>query len=210
MPLYALAREFDQGLDQAAREEIMVRTICAATWFPTVRWIRSYFVDEPGRLTSLCLYEGPTLDLVRKHTLHTRVPFTHIREVEERLPEATIALIPEKPTSEGNPEERPLFMVRRSFPPGITEAELGSAWMRTAQCAAEIAELTWVRTYWDDELKRSSCIFLAPDRATVEDHVRRSRLPADSVEQVGENHPALWAEIYDSFGLPRHWEPART
>jgi hypothetical protein len=207
MPLFTLAREFDPGMSEAAREEIMVRTISAATWFPEVRWIRSYYVDEPGRLETLCLYEGPTLDLVRQHTLHCRVPFNQIREVEERLPATTIALTPEGANESVGAETRALFMVRRTFPIDITAAELGSAWMRTAQCATEIPDLSWVRTYWDDELKQSSCIFQAPKKATVEEHIWRSRLPAESVDQVGENHPALWADVYDSFGIPRHWEP---
>jgi hypothetical protein len=206
MPLFTLWREFDPTLDEEAREAIMVRTISAATWFPSVRWIRSYFVDEPGRLNTLCVYEGPTLDLVRQHTLHCRVPFIHIREAEERLPDSTLALTSR--SIGAVPDGRPLFMVKRSFPRGISEAELGGAWMRTAQCAAEIPSLSWVRSYWDDERKESACVFLAPDKATIGEHIRRSRVPADSVEQVGENHPALWAHVYDSLGIPRHWELA--
>lgn len=60
-----------------------MRAIGACEWFPGVRWHRSYYIDEPGPLLSLCAYEGPTLGAVREQSILCAVPFMEIREAVE-------------------------------------------------------------------------------------------------------------------------------
>jgi len=57
-------------------------------------------------------------------------------------------------------------------------------------------------SYLDGERGYAWGVYLAPAGAA---------LPApapgiDSIERVVENHPAMWAWVYESLNIPKHWE----
>jgi len=194
MPLFTLWRVLDHRLNEQERQNITKRAIGACEWFPGVRWQRSFFVDEPGRLLSLCVYEGPTLEAVRDQSIRCAVPFMEIRPAVE--------LTPPGGDGPGPLAAEPLFMVQRQFPAGTPldaiEHRLSSA--------AELQGVTWMRSYVDAERSLARCVVEAPSREAVQQHARACGLPSAAEEAVGEDHPAFWAHIYDSFYLPRHWE----
>ncbi|MGD9934427.1 MAG: DUF4242 domain-containing protein [Dehalococcoidia bacterium] len=194
MALFTLWRVLDHTLNEQERENISVRAIGACEWFPGVRWQRSFFVDEPGRLLSLCVYQGPTLEAVREQSIRCAVPFLEIREVT--------ALTAQGHDGPGPLAAEPLFMVERQFP---AETPL-DAIAHALRSAADQQGVTWLRSYVDGERGSARCVLEAASSDAVRDHSQVHGLPCDSIESVGENHPAFWADIYDSFYLPRHWE----
>lgn len=196
MPLFTLWRVLDHTLNEQERDGISVRAIGAGEWFPGVLWHRSYYIDEPGRLFSLCAYEGPTLEAVRQQSTLCAVPFMEIREAVEIAGPASVDRGPQ--LTEG------LFMVRRDFGRGVTCEAVARA-LAIANAGGEVG---WIRSYLDVERGTTHCILQAENKDAVREHAAKHHLPFGDVEAVGENHPAFWADVYDSFGLPRHWEQA--
>ncbi len=194
MPLFNLWRVLDHALNQGEREGISVRAIGACEWFPGVRWQRSFFVDEAGRLVSLCVYEGPTLEAVRDQSVRCAVPFMEIRQVT--------ALAPPGRDGPGPLDGEQLYMVERQFAAGIDTGAIEQA-LRSAR---NLHRVTWLRSYVDAERRSTRCVLDAPSSEAVERHAHANGLPYAVIEAVGENHPSSWADVYDGFGLPRHWE----
>lgn len=210
MPLFLLPRKFDPNLSDEEKEFSLIQMISAGTWFPEVRWQRSYFVDEPDRLQTWCLYEGPSQAEVIRHTLHCGAPYEEAIAVEEWLPGSETGLLSRDISAASTParEDDHYYLVERTFADGTEPDEIGAAFMRSGQCAAELPRLYWVRTFWSEERTKSWCVFRAPDRDLIAQHSERSIIPCDLIETVGENHPSLWGHIYDMLGLERHWGPA--
>jgi sporulation protein YlmC with PRC-barrel domain len=63
----------------------------------TVRWIRSYVLDEhDGGLGSVCVYEADSTDAIRRHAAAAQLPVTEIVKVAD-----TVIVRPDpKPTGE--------------------------------------------------------------------------------------------------------------
>ncbi len=204
MPKFAIWRELDPSLDQTEREELTVQLLIAASFFPSVRWSRSYVIDEPGRLQSLCVYEAPVKRMVSNFSLCFAVPYSEIREVKETLPDAYIP-------AELNrvPEGARLYMIDRQFPDATNDEDVLAIGMRAAFCCSVMPEIAWVRSYWDADRKTGRCIYWATDPVHLQVHAERTiMLPCDLIEEVFEEVPANWVEMYDGLGLDRHWEPA--
>lgn len=89
MTLFAIWRELDPTLSENEREAITIRSIGALEWFPHVRWVRSFVIDEPCRLESLCTYEARSVEELRETSLRCAVPFVEIRPVEEAVTTAS-------------------------------------------------------------------------------------------------------------------------
>lgn len=208
MTLFVVRRKYEPYVPPEQVEQMMTLLISSGTWFPAVAWQRSYFWETAGVQESLCVYEGPSREGVYRHGTYCGLPATNVAPVEEWLPGSETGLLSRDISAENTPaapDDR-YFAVERTFDPALAEDEIGGAWLRSGQCAAEIPRLYWVRTYWSEEDRKAWCIFRAPNAELVAQHSRRSVLPADWIQEVSENHPRDWGHIYNAFGLPRHWE----
>ena len=201
MPLFAISRELDPQLRPDEREAMTMRSLIVGAFFPAVRWQRSFVIDQPDRLSSLCIFEGPSLPEVAEVSRCARVPFSEIREVTEDLPSDWI-----DPESNRTPEGAKRYLIYRTIPPEWGDDEFGGAIKRSTLCIGEHDELAWDRSYGDAALRNSWCIFWAPNAQMLEDHAHWTRLPCDTVDEVVEVLPSEWAHVYDGLGLPRHWE----
>lgn len=201
MPTFAIWRELDPALNQEEREELTFQLLIAASFFPSVKWSRSYVIDEPGRLQSLCVYEAPVKRLISNFSSCFAVPYSEIREVNETLPDAYIP-------AEMNrvPDGGRLYMIDRQFPVDTTDDDLEAIGMRAAFCCSVMPEISWVRSYWDPARKSGRCIYWATDPAHLRIHSERTPMPSDDIEEVVEELPSNWAGLYDGLGLERHWE----
>jgi hypothetical protein len=56
----------------------------ALTDLPDVKWIRSYYSVEEGKM--YCEFEAPHADLVYEHALQAKMPIDSVRIVTELLP----------------------------------------------------------------------------------------------------------------------------
>ena len=201
MPTFAISRECDPALSLQEREMLTIQLIIGSSFMPSVHWIRSYAIERPDRLASVCVYEAPTKSILSTFSRCWPVPFTEIREVRESLPDDFVA-----PESNRAPEGSRLYMIQRQFPADLTEDELGAVGMRAAFCASMISGISWVRSYWDEERKFSRCFYRAISPAFLEDHARRTVMPVDAIDEVHESGPSSFSGLYDGFGLPLHWE----
>ena len=86
MALFTLWRELDHTMDEAERENMTIRSIGSLEWYPGVHWLHSWVIDEPGRLESLCVYEGPNQQKVEEALMRCSVPFVEVREAQIFLP----------------------------------------------------------------------------------------------------------------------------
>lgn len=201
MPLFAVWRDLDPSTPPGEREAMNFRTIAALLVSPGVQWLRSFVVDRPGDWRSLCLYEGPSADEVAYRSTYCQVPFREVRPVVEVLPsDYGLAIQPE-----ADPDA-PLFLVRRSMEPTISEDELEALTFRAAGCLSGFAGLRWERSFWDAERKESACLYRAPSQEILRQHAELARISCDSIEQVIEAHPREWEAIYDAYGVPKYWE----
>ncbi len=181
MPLFLIPRNLRPGMSEEERELLMAMVISAGTWFPDVKWQRSYAVDEPDRVLSWCAYRGPTHAQVSRHAIQCGAPFERVTPVEEWLP------------AEGTANKEGLakgyLLVERTFGPEVR----GSAAREMLQGSQELAKadgLTWVRSFWSEDQHRSWCVLTGDDAELARDHARKSGLPCDAVELVLENHPS--------------------
>lgn len=79
----------------------------------------------------------------------------------------------------------PRFIIEREIPGigGSSDADLAGA----ARISSEVLErigpsIQWVESFVTDN--KTYCIYLAPDRATIERHAKESGFPANSIQQV--------------------------
>ena len=124
MPTFAISRECDPALSLQEREMLTIQLIIGSSFMPSVRWIRSYAIERPDRLASVCVYEAPTKSILATFSRCWPVPFTEIREVRESIPDDFVA-----PESNRAPEGSRLYMIQRQFPADMTEEELGAVGM---------------------------------------------------------------------------------
>lgn len=83
MPKYILVRTVgevsEEEMDAAAKKSIEVMD-----QMPGVRWIRSYYSAEEGKL--YCEYEAPSVELVFEHAQRAELPLDHCSVVQELEP----------------------------------------------------------------------------------------------------------------------------
>ena len=199
MPLFTLWRTFAPDLNATELELVTVRMVTGATWFPDVLWHRSYGIDEPGRIEGFCVYEGPTEQIVGGLSSHCRVPYDAIREVQECRADDSGAGMDEVPDGIS------LFLVERELPASTSPDRLREMNLDSTSGSPEVS---WLRSYWDPGRNISRCIFRATSREGLAAAMGGAAVQLRAMAPVQLNHPALWAELYDSIGLRRHWETA--
>lgn len=84
MPLYRIRRDVGQ-LSQEEMDAAAFRAIVCAPQFPGLKWIRSYWDRETGRLD--CIYEAANATQIEEHAATARIPCDQVRPVDEVMPE---------------------------------------------------------------------------------------------------------------------------
>lgn len=82
MPKYIVVRTVGQ-LSEADIEAASLKSLEAVDQMPGVRWIRSYYSAEEGKL--YCEYEAPSAELIFEHARRARIPIDHASEVVREL-----------------------------------------------------------------------------------------------------------------------------
>jgi len=82
MPKYIVVRTVGQ-LSEEEIEAAGLRSVETLDQMPEVRWIRSYYSAEEGKL--YCEYEAPSAELVFEHAQRAGIPIDHAAEVVREL-----------------------------------------------------------------------------------------------------------------------------
>ncbi|MEX2229547.1 MAG: nickel-binding protein [Dehalococcoidia bacterium] len=200
MPLYTILRQVDASLSDAELDALVGRMIGGAIQFEGVRWQRSYTWDGGEAVHSMCVYEGPSLEAVRRHSELCAVPFSEIREVIEYLP----TLHPEAAHGRASADAN-FYLVTRRLPLDTAPGEPDAPLFRSATGLASPG-ISWIRSFWDDEWRRFRSIYVASHASLIETHARLSGIRCDEILRVDEQLPSDWVAWYDAMGAPRHWE----
>ena len=83
MPKYILTRTVGE-LSEEELEAAALRSLEALEQVPGVRWIRSYYSAEEGKI--YCEYEAPSAELVFEHAQRARIPLDRAEVVRELEP----------------------------------------------------------------------------------------------------------------------------
>jgi hypothetical protein len=83
MPKYIVFRTVGK-LSEEEIEAASSRSLEALDRMPEVRWIRSYYSAEEGKL--YCEYEAPSAELIFEHAQRAGLPFDHAEVVRELEP----------------------------------------------------------------------------------------------------------------------------
>jgi hypothetical protein len=83
MPKYIVFRTVGT-LTEEEIEAAGVRSVEALDLIPEVRWIRSYYSAEEGKI--YCEYEAPSAELILEHAQRAGIPFDHAEVVRELEP----------------------------------------------------------------------------------------------------------------------------
>ena len=83
MPKYLIYRNVGQ-VSETDHAVAAKRSIQVLEGMPEVRWIRSYYSAEEGKM--YCEYEAPSLDLLYEHARRAQVPIDGYTVVEELEP----------------------------------------------------------------------------------------------------------------------------
>ncbi len=83
MPKYHVVRTVGQ-LAEEDIEAAVQRSLEAVDQLPGVRWIRSYYSAEEGKL--YCEYEAPSAELVFEHARRAQLPIDRADVVQELEP----------------------------------------------------------------------------------------------------------------------------
>jgi hypothetical protein len=196
---FLVLREMDPAMTEGEREGLNSRVIVTLALHPGVHWLRSYVVDVPGRFESVCVYEGPDSGAVAYRSDYCRVPYREIRQVSESLP-AAYGVARQPPSSHS------FFVVKRQFPIGISDEDLEAAVFRSADCLRAFNGVRWERSFWDPARSLSHCVYRAPSKAIIAEHAALARIPANNIDEAVEAHPSQWAEMFESFGVPKYWD----
>ena len=83
MPKYIIARTVGQ-ISEEELEAASMRSIEALDQLPEVRWIRSYYSAEEGKI--YCEYEAPSVELIYEHARMAGLPVDRCSVVQELEP----------------------------------------------------------------------------------------------------------------------------
>ncbi len=83
MPKYIVFRTLGE-ISEEEIEAASLRSIETLDQMPEVRWIRSYYSAEEGKI--YCEYEAPSVELVLEHARRAGIPFDRAEVVRELEP----------------------------------------------------------------------------------------------------------------------------
>lgn len=83
MPKYIVFRTVGK-ISEEEIEAASLRSIETLDQMPEVRWIRSYYSAEEGKI--YCEYEAPSVELVLEHARRAGIPFDRAEVVRELEP----------------------------------------------------------------------------------------------------------------------------
>ena len=83
MPKYLIHRTVGQ-VSEKDLEAATYRSFDVLAEMPNVRWVRSYYSAEEGKV--YCEYEAPNLELLMEHARRTEIPFDGASVVRELEP----------------------------------------------------------------------------------------------------------------------------
>jgi Nickel responsive protein SCO4226-like len=83
MPIYLAHRTVVESSEEDL-EAAFVRAKEAADQMPEVRWIRSYYSADEGKI--YCEYEAPSVEAIVEHARRVGIPFDHAEVVWELEP----------------------------------------------------------------------------------------------------------------------------
>jgi hypothetical protein len=79
----------------------------------------------------------------------------------------------------------PQFVIEREIPGAgsLSEAQIREVSLRSLQALRDIGpQIQWLHSYVTED--KVYCVYLAPDEETIQDHARRSSIPANRVSAV--------------------------
>ena len=79
----------------------------------------------------------------------------------------------------------PQFVIERDIPGAgsLSEAQIREVSLRSLQSLKDIGpQIQWLHSYVTED--RIYCVYLAPDEATIQEHARRTGIPANRVSAV--------------------------
>lgn len=83
MPRFLIARTVGQ-LTDAQIADAAQRAISALSEFPKVKWIRTYYLAEEGKM--YCEYEAPDIEMIYAHARRAEIPVDSVRMASELQP----------------------------------------------------------------------------------------------------------------------------
>jgi hypothetical protein len=83
MPKYIVFRTVGQVSEEEI-EAASLRSIEALEHMPDIRWIRSYYSAEEGKI--YCEYEAPSVEAIIEHARQAGIPVDHAEVVRELEP----------------------------------------------------------------------------------------------------------------------------
>jgi hypothetical protein len=86
MNLYAIRRRDFWGTPEALQETAAKSAQVGAEMSDDIRWIRTYVVqEESGKLGTVCLYEGTSIEKVREQAERTGMPADEITLIADTV-----------------------------------------------------------------------------------------------------------------------------
>lgn len=89
----------------------------------------------------------------------------------------------------------PQYVIERDIPGAgsLNEAQIREVSLRSLQALKDIGpQIQWLHSYVTED--KVYCVYLAPDEETIQEHARRSNIPASRVSAVrrliGPNNPS--------------------
>jgi hypothetical protein len=79
----------------------------------------------------------------------------------------------------------PQYVIEREVPGAgkLTDEQLKAVSMKSLESLGQLgAEIQWIHSYVTDD--KIYCVYRAPDEAMVQEHARRTGIPADRVSTV--------------------------
>jgi len=79
----------------------------------------------------------------------------------------------------------PQFVIEREIPGAgsLTEVQIRDLSLRSLQSLKDMGtQIQWIHSYVTDD--KVYCVYLAPDEDTIQEHARRTGIPADRVSAV--------------------------
>lgn len=196
MPTYAIRRTWGAESLQEDPEMGHARIIASSWAEPRFLWIRSFGRVTPGGAEGICIYEGSGERELAVQQRLCGLPVDEIVEVEEIVGASGHRDV------DAAPEGWELYLAERHFEGGSAAAVTTANQLHATQPGGA----TWLRSFWHQGRARSVCIFAAVSKSAAAAALETPAATLERLVPIGTDHPALWAHIYDTMGIPRHWE----
>jgi hypothetical protein len=198
VPIYTIRRTWGAEALQEDSEMVHVRVIAASYSDPLFLWIRSFGREIPGGGEGICIYEGPGDRELAVQQRLCGLPVDEITEAEELVGSASHRGV------DAAPEGWELYWAIRHFQDGGKDAVVAA----NQPFLAEGGGALWLRSFWEQRRSTSVCIFAAASEQAAAAAVETPGARLEQFAKVETDHPSFWAHMYDTMGLPRHWEEA--